>query len=207
LMSVNAGCDYNSKCYWFSVGCSLLRSLQQDKSTGFECDIFEFGILTPEDLGFDSMDDVTETSSEHLEGALQLFIFRVYQSLVTRICEELHPILEDAFVTSAHLILDFQVESALPEGLVRRPTIYTVAEKLVSLLAGMISNYCFPSIIQQCFHQVIYYISVSLFNLLITKPGYCTPKISLQIKMTTMFLQNWLNEQNLKYDKILGTAV
>ena len=100
--------------------------------------------------------------------------------------------MEYAFITGNTAILDKEFAS-LPDP---SKSIQRVIEMLSDTLSIFQNSYSEPVVIQQCFHQVFYYISASLFNLVLQKKNYCTAKTGFRIKMAISLLETWLVDAN-----------
>ena len=196
MMARNAGSDLKSICYWLSVACGLCSSLEEDGYYGG--DVKKDGIVPPSD-DFKTIDQIKNSSQ--LEIAMKLFTFDIYNLLLSHVYDELDMFIEQSFIRGADLVFDQKVKYTDPHR-----SIEVTTRILDKLLDAFHSNFCYEIIIYQCFSQVIYYISASLFNRVVSTPSYCTPRIGLQIKMSASHLISWLY-RNSKTDHVLEDAM
>ena len=65
--------------------------------------------------------------------------------------------------------------------------------KLLDETLKLFKGYEIPNlVIQQTFHQINYFLSSSLVNLVLGHPQYCSYKFALRIKMGISFLEDWI---------------
>jgi len=189
LMAKNAGKDFTSICYWLSVATGLCSSLEDEDI--YKGNIESRGIVQPK-KPFDTIDKITDASQ--LETAMELFTYDIYNTLfVSQIYDELDMYLEESFINGGDLVFEQRVKFTDP-----KRSVEVTIKILKKVLESLLENNCLPVVIHQCFSQLIYYISASLFNRVITTPSYCSPRIGLQIKMSVSHLISWFHQQ-VKY--------
>lgn len=179
-MAINAQDDLQMICYWFSVSLCITYHLQNSKEYCFDGEIKKIGIL--DDSTFD--DEILT-----VQISLYLLNYELYLLLCKQIFPQIDNLLEVSFFSSMALIIDSSQTLIDPsrsvEGLI---------QLLTRLKRRLHEAAIYPVVIKQVFHQLVYYISTSLANRLLTTPELCTPTVALSIKMGLSFIEGWIQE-------------
>ena len=80
-------------------------------------------------------------------------------------------------------------------------SINLITDLLTNLFNTFVDYQIYDSIILQAFNQIMYYISSSLFNLVMKrKDYYCNTQVGFRLKMGISFLESWVIQTNLRYN-------
>ena len=114
--------------------------------------------------------------------------------------------LEYSFIFGNAAIIERKNSSAssLPDP---SKSIYLVTDLLTELFETLLAHQTCDSILQQCYHQILYYISAFLFNILFKKKQYCNTKTGFRIKMGLSFIESWTIQINSKHNNILDECL
>ena len=213
IMVKNAGVDYKSICYWFSVSISLFNSFlnhlkQFDQSSSLK-DVHEAGIYLPErkylpdgsssekTLQFTSFpatsEEIPQFENDKIEKEFQLLLeillYEIFDLVQSKIQDEIELKLEDSFISGANSLFAQKLTFNDP-----KMSIQLITDVLDRLLKAFLDNFIPPTVIYQSFSQLIFFISASLFNKLLTNKHYCAPRIAFQIKLGISCFLSWLHK-------------
>jgi hypothetical protein len=194
-----AGGDYAMLSYWLSVGATALCDLQQHPALGLTGELREDGVQE----GNVDLEHSDELSAEDAEDALNATVSVAFNRLIRGASNELDRVVRYSFIEGSSAILEVGGQSQLADP---SKSIFRVTDILERVLSSLLEADLPDVLVSQCFRKLLYHISASLFNAIITDASLCSAKTGFRVKMGISFLESWVTEQNKQYENVLGTA-